>query len=62
MARRTPSLIHRGYLYAQKRPMAENAHEDNCLNSGERTRRRMTVAEGWKQGYLQARRDAKKGQ
>ena len=58
--RRTHSLIHRGYLYAQKRPMGRTPNDDNAMNPAERTRLRMSHAEAWKQGYLSARRDAKK--
>lgn len=53
--RRTHSLIHRGYLYAQKRCVM--ATRGNIPPVSEQ---RMTIAEAWKQGYLQSRRDAKK--
>lgn len=59
--RRTQSLIHRGYLYAQKRSIGRTPNDDSCMNPAERTRLRMIVAEAWRQGHLQARRDAKKG-
>lgn len=59
--RRTHSLIHRGYLYAQKRPMARSPNDDHAMNPAERTRLRMVVADAYKAGYLQSRRDAKKG-
>ncbi len=55
MSKRTPSLIHRGYLYAQK-----HADVSAASNPTERTRLRMSHAEAWRQGNLQARRDAKK--
>lgn len=53
MARHKPSLIHRGYLYAQKRIRS-------TLTTGDYMGWRWATAEAWKQGYLQARRDAKK--
>jgi len=53
--RRTHSLIHRGYLYAQKRVTPETiANLDGVSGL------RMKLAEAWRQGNLQARRDAKK--
>ena len=53
MARRTVSLIHRGYLYAQK-------HVVPIEQAVDVSARRMKTAEAWRQGYLAARRDAKK--
>jgi hypothetical protein len=55
MPRRTHSLIHRGYLYAQK-----HVKVSELWPSAARSELRITHAEAWKQGYLQARRDAKK--
>lgn len=58
--RRTHSLIHRGYLYAQKReafPPATSGPEPDSPSG-----RRMRDAKIWRDGYLAARRDAKKGQ
>lgn len=54
MARRTVSLIHRGYLYAQKRvvPATTLMHTPS--------EHRMIVAKAYRDGYLAARRDAKK--
>jgi hypothetical protein len=55
--RRTHSLIHRGYLYAQARAPLEPSR----MTPGEITTARMYLAKTWRDGYLQARRDAKKG-
>jgi len=53
MARRQPSLIHRGYLYAQKR-------QPSAFPAGvEPSTVRMTYARAWRDGYLAAQRDAK---
>lgn len=51
--RRTHSLIHQGYLYAQKR--VKPGHSEPSTSE-----LRMYGAEAWKQGYLQAQRDGKK--
>lgn len=53
--RRTHSLIHRGYLYAQKRVQISPLWPPAA-----RSELRMIVAKAHKDGYLQARRDAKK--
>jgi hypothetical protein len=53
--RRTHSLIHRGYLYAQKR--VKPGHSEPSTSE-----LRMFGAKAYRDGYLQARRDAKKGQ
>jgi len=53
--RRTPSLIHRGYLYAQKRVKVSE-----LWPSAARRELRLSHAEAWKQGYLASKRDAKK--
>jgi hypothetical protein len=56
--RRTPSLIHRGYLYAQARekyPLAMSGPDPDSPSG-----RRMRDAKIWRDGYLAARRDAKK--
>lgn len=58
--RRTPSLIHRGYLYAQARPTEATEFETNAANQATVSARRMKMAEAWKNGYLAALRDAKK--
>lgn len=51
MARRKPSLLHRGYLYAQKR-----VHLHPTILSD----LRMDHAKSWRDGYLAAQRDARK--
>lgn len=53
MRRRTLSLIHRGYLHAQKRVKA-------VVRTWDYMGMRWAMAHAWRQGYLQARRDAKK--
>lgn len=61
-----PSLIHRGYLYAQKYvPPVVDADGKGVIRElpGHTSHRRMTHAQAWKQGYLTALReirDAKK--
>lgn len=55
--RRTHSLIHRGYLYAQKRVCQPLA---GFFTHGEASQARMKIAKVWRDGYLQALRDAKK--
>jgi hypothetical protein len=58
MSKRKASLIHRGFLYAQKRVHGAQPFEGISA----RLMRTMSHAEAWKQGYLAARRDAKKTQ
>jgi hypothetical protein len=55
MSKPKHSLIHRGFLYAQKRIHGAQSFEGISAV-------RMSHAEAWKQGYLAARRDAKKAQ
>ena len=54
MARRKISLLHRGYLYAQKRIRTQ---WDETM---EPSARRMEVGKAWREGYLAAVRDARK--
>lgn len=53
MSKRKESLIHRGFLYAQKR--VHGAHTFEGISAV-----RMSHAEAWRQGYISGRRDAKK--
>jgi hypothetical protein len=55
MTRRTPTLIHRGFLYAQARVERYfNEHPDAF------TARRMSHAAAWRAGYLAAQNDRKR--
>lgn len=55
MARRTPTLLHRGYLYAQERVAPDIRVKPEIT-----TRRRMRLAAAWKAGYMAAQNDAKR--
>ena len=58
MSRRKPSLIHRGYLYAQGRERYPPA--TSGIDPDSPSGRRMRDARVWRDGYLAAQRDAKK--
>lgn len=55
---RKPSLLHRGYLYAQKH-VANPAMLARAVGI-EPHAMRMRFAKIWRDGYLQAQRDARK--
>lgn len=55
MSRRTPTLIHRGYLYAQKHVRASAKFPIGVASPSAEVR--MMIARGWREGYLSAQRD-----
>jgi hypothetical protein len=57
MRKRTPSLLHRGYLYAQKREANPPATSGPAPDSP--SGRRMRDAKIWRDGYLAALRETK---
>lgn len=56
--RRTPTLLHRGYLYAQKH--GARWHMLDNVTTISQSAARMRVAKAWREGYLAAQRDARK--
>ena len=60
---RKPSLIHRGYLYAQKRvvvqarPLFDKTTTEDGMTASEQ---RMCHAKTWRAGYLAAQVDARR--
>jgi hypothetical protein len=54
------SLIHRGYLYAQKHIRQRSRSVFEPDPGPPTSEQRMTVARAWREGYMSAQRDARK--